>query len=250
MVKYEDFKDRHAGEDMIIVGNGEGLVNIPVEFLNSLPSIGLNYGTWYIETLADGSPSPLKGWVPTYWHALDTHCFLAIDHLPKTTYAFVSEKDEKDPEYQKRVGLENFISFRCFDQVEGIGNTSGLGPSYSSSMLTAIHIADHMGVRRFLIVGMDGTFAKEGTTRVGDWKDNPGVNRIPHWYNGDLVKYDPDDPGEIFLHPAYEEQSGICLEYMQQFGKEIINLSMPTLITTLPAGNYEKFYGKRPQPAI
>jgi hypothetical protein len=250
VVKYEDFKDRHAGEDMIIVGNGLSLLNIPVDFLNSLSSIGLNYGPWYTETLADGSPSPLKGWVPTYWHALDPPCFLAIDRLLETTYAFVSEKDETDPEYLKRVGLENFIPFRCYDQVEGIGNTDGLGPTYSTSLLTAIHIGKHMGVRRFLTVGFDGTFAKQGTTRVGDWKDNPGLNRIPHWYNGEAVKYNPDDPDEIYKHEAYDEQAGECLEYMQQFEKEIINLSMPTLITTLPAGNYEKFYGKRSQPAI
>lgn len=243
MVKYEDFKNRHVGEDMIIVGNGPSLLNIPVGFLNSLPSIGINYGPWYSETLADGTPSPFRGWVPTYWHALDPHCFLVIDRLPETVYAFVSEKDEQDPEYLKRVGLANFIHYRCFDQVEGVGNTSGLGPSYSTSLLSATHVAHHMGVRRFLYVGFDGTFAKEGTTRVGDWKDNPGVNRIPHWYNGDAVKYNPDDPSEIFKHEAYDEQAGECLKFMQRFGKEIINLSMPTLCTTLPAGNYEKFYG-------
>lgn len=242
MVKYEDFKNRHAGEDMIIVGNGLGLLNIPVGFLKSLPSIGINYGPWYAETLADGSPSPFRGWVPTYWHGVDTCCFLAIDSLPETVYAFVSEKDEQDPEYQKRVGLANFISYRCYDEVEGVGNTDGLGPSYSTSLLSAIHVVHHMGVRRFLTVGFDCTFAKEGTTRVGDWADNPGVNRIPHWYNGEAVKYNPDDPDEIFKHEAYDEQAGACLDFMRKFGKEIINLSMPTLCTTLPAGNYEQFW--------
>jgi hypothetical protein len=239
MMQYEDFKDKHAGEDMIIVGNGPSLLNIPVEFLISLPSIGLNYGPWYTDILADGSPSPFKGWVPTYWHGLDPHCFQVIDIMPPTVYAFLSEKDEKDPEYLKRVDTPNFIHYRCYDQVRTVGNTDGLGPTYSTSILSATHIAHHMGVRRFLFVGFDCTFAHQGTERVGDWADNPGVNRIPHWYNGEAVKFKPTD---IYQHPAYAEQAEICLEFMQQFDKEIINLSMPTLCTTLPAGNFAQFY--------
>jgi hypothetical protein len=90
-----------------------------------------------------------------------------------------------------------------------------------------------MGAKRFLFVGFDCSWVNNGTERVGDWDDQPGVNLMPHFYNGCLV---PDN--NVVRHDGYNEQAGFVRKYMEVFNKEIINMSEPTMCDTLIRGDF------------
>jgi len=86
-----DFHWKHTGETILVIANGDGLLNIPISFLRKFPSIGMNHIAWYSDVL--------EGFMPNYWVALDD---VPLENIPKLN------------------GVTKFIPHYFEEQVQGV----------------------------------------------------------------------------------------------------------------------------------
>lgn len=204
---FDDFKDAHKGEEVICIGNGPSLDGIPISFLRSRPSFGLNYLPAYSNLL--------DGFMPTYWLALDRVPLEVIPSLSQQIPKFVPHRQRKTIEAEGITAkYANIIGFNMSD----MKHPGGMG--YGTSLLAAAHIAGvHMGASTILLVGFDCAKAKKSKK-----PHDTGKTGCPHFYDAD------HEPKEM---NGWCNMFSILDKYLNKTGQGIINLSNPTFCKSL-----------------
>ena len=214
---YEQFYNLHKGEVGLIVANGPGLENIPIEFLKKYPSLGCNRITLMAPEF-----------VPTYYSCIgfnqvDTPekraTFDAMLGHPDCKAAFINRLFAHHFAYDniftimggRYYGIEN-TRFFSLDPL----NITGLGFTMTFVLL---QIAFYMGFSKVLIVGLDHHY-DEGPKK--------------HFYTDDEVADFEVAPGPLYRNDTDLWQQGADLVFQvarkvyEDAGREIINLSIPS----------------------
>ena len=216
-MQLDEFKDLHLGEECIVIGNAPSLKNMPVSFLRSRPSMGMNYAAWYKEKM--------DNFESTYWAALDCGCFENIPRLDPEVPAFIPERF-KNHILDNGWDRETNIYYALKDKIPGLGYTKGT--RYSSTLIAGIHImASVMGFKLILVVGFNCE-RPEATQGFGI-----GKTSAPHWYDDDGKK------------GAYQLSWDTQVQWLQKFlepqGVEILNLSTETMSINLPRADWRDY---------
>ena len=216
-MKLEDFKDKHKGEEMIVVGNGPGLKNIPFAFLESRPTFVINFFSYWVPWLK-----------PTYWLALDPLCFEGAKYV-NGTYKFIKAHNIETFKAIEEIEDEMLVYYSMPDQIPGFMWTKNWGLGYSTTAIAAAHLAHHMGASKALIVGFDCTHG----TGIYEGK---GLSRIPHFY---YSRFHFTGYAE-----QWDDQFGHFTKWVleQGQGMEVINLSIPTKAKNLVRGDYRDYW--------
>lgn len=214
----EDFHNKHEGETCLIIGNGPGLSDIPLWFLDSHLSFGSNLVY---------KPDENNGRVirPTYYAACDSH--IMREYKDEIMEAFADiPKFLPSPNLDAWQG-PNIYRFRHrpgplwphpkagplwprdFLSQEGI--------TYVSVTHVLLQLAYFMGFTRMLCVGLDNT-----------------ANKI-HFYGESGVGSPPTD--------KWNEGYGVLAAGFKP--REVINISTRSLVTTLPRDNWRKYIVKK-----
>lgn len=215
---YEElFKDKHAGEPGIIIANGPGLDNVPLEFLRKYPTLGCNriHTMWEKEQFA-----------PTYYAGIAFRHYETEDQRE----AMFPMMEQVEAAFINRMWVHKFP----FDNVWGIlshrhyGAPDNKKREFSYDPLHTIgigftqtyinlQIAYYMGFDPVLIVGLDHTYDK----------------KQPHFYKKKDAPHWPDPLEEgHYTNEQWidgcDKVYAIARHCYSMTGREIINLSEPT----------------------
>lgn len=206
-MEFADFEGAHKGEEVICIGNGPSLDNIPLSFLRSRPSFGLNYLPTYNDLL--------DGFLPTYWLALDRAAMEVIPSLPQKLPKFVPHRQCQTLEAEGITKANaNVIPFKMRD----MDRPSGM--AYGTSLMAAAHIASiHMQASTVLLVGFDCAKAKQTHRSLVI-----GKNGTPRFY---------DSEHESKVMKGWCDMFGTFDKFLNKRGQGIINLSNPTFCKSL-----------------
>ena len=213
-----DFKNKHKGKTILLVGNGSNLELTPPEKF-SFPSIGMNTIHLY------------EGWMPDYYVTVDRRVYREFGDDVYKKYHNIP-KFVPAPRLNAWKG-ENFHRFRS-----GQGgllwpkNGRGLWQDdiekevmiYGNVMHVAIKLAYFMGAKKILIIGME---------------------HEPHKSN---AKFWGDDKGMSVDQPTKGWQDGykILADELKKRKVKLLNISQNTHVADdiIPTENWEKFIKK------
>lgn len=205
-VTWLDLKNKHKGEECLIVGNGPSLKNVPLEFLNKYPSFGTN--RIYL----------LEGFKPTYYCSVNP---LVIGQFTEDI---------------ARIEAPKFIPSQfCFDE-SCIPLHSSSIPVFSQDAsiwvyeghtvtFVCLQVAFYMGFSTVLLVGVDHSFKYDGEPneqnlfqgddpnhfskeyfRGAQW-NNPDLERSEKAYKLARFVYETNHRRIINLTPDTKEQA-------------------------------------------
>ncbi|MCK4962181.1 MAG: hypothetical protein KAS19_06835 [Anaerolineales bacterium] len=216
MRQLEDFENAHKGEEVIIIGNGPGLKNIPFAFIESRTNFVMNFFSAWVPFIK-----------PDYWLALDPLCFKGAEYVDQTVKFVKAHHAEPFGEYTDN----NLVFYKMMDRIKGFQWSDKWGLKYSTTAIAAAHIAVTMGVSKILFVGIDCTHGIGGYQDLENFK---GLSRIPHFY----------DPRYHFTgySEQWDEHFGLFVNWAAERDVEVINLSIPTLSKNLPKGDYRDYW--------
>jgi hypothetical protein len=209
-IQLEDLKNTRSG-DILIIGNGPSLIDIPIKFASQFPMFACNF-----------YPMHAPGAHVDYLGMIDRGTILNDDLWsyirPDTlVFPFARWATKCPPRRHKVCWWKN-----DFDPIRGLTDGSIYGTYFPTTGHAAVWLADIMGYETFYLVGMDGT------SQVGqaEFFDEQGKSNIPHFYD--------DKPNEQKASRAWDIAWGNLLHHVGRKGKKIINLSTRTAITQLP----------------
>lgn len=203
------FKDIHKGEEIICIGNGPGLKNIPPAFLESRINIGINYILEYMKFLK-----------LFYWLTLDKEC---LDVMPSEPYSFA-------PMRYMGIIEKAHIPMILYDEVSGVPYSPTYGSSYTTSLAAAIHLATFMGASTAFVVGFDCTFPEEPLEIPSD-----GISNLPHFYGH-------RGNGKSVYMPEWDYEMQQVAIFARKSGTKVIDLSIPKGSLCLPHDDYQKYW--------
>jgi hypothetical protein len=212
-MRLQDFRDAHAGENILCIGTGTSLLDIPVDFLRSMTSIGINYLTHYNDLI--------DGFMPTYWVALDSGPMVMLNTMPSEVIRFVPNRQERRIKADQR-NLTNIVLF----EIAAMPRPDKAG--YSTSMAAAVQLALYMGASNALVVGFDCTKGNKS-----DALPELGKTGTPHFY-------DPDRGRQY--QPGWDKNIGQFAEWAESMGKNVWNLSPFTMSTMVPRSDYREWW--------
>jgi len=142
-----DFWNKHQGETCLIIANGPGLRDIPLEFLQSY----LSFGTNLIYKLV--------GFTPTYYTAVDQKVLIPLAKTFETRLPVPKFVPDGFVDYQARpVYYFHQRPGEVWDgNIDGINMLTRPGIAYKSITHVALQLAYYMGFTTMLIVGLDHT---------------------------------------------------------------------------------------------
>jgi hypothetical protein len=214
---YPQFKDKHKGATGIVIANGPGLRNVPIEFLKKYPSLGCNRITLMAPEF-----------VPTYYSCLGANqidtpdkreTFRPMLSHPDCKAAFLNRLFAHEFFYDNVFSIMGGHSYgmketRFFSaeplQVTGLGYTM---------IYVSLQIAYYMGFQTILLVGLDHHYP-----------DTPQK----HFYRDDEVPDFEVAPGPLYNYDTHQWKRGadmvfsIANEVYDNGGRQIINLSSPS----------------------
>lgn len=218
---FTQFKDKHKGETGLVVANGPGLANVPLEFLNRYVTLGCNRITHMYPDFA-----------PTYYACLGLN---QVDTEEKraTIYPML-EDDRCRAAFMNRLMVQYFPFDNTHSimggRLYGIQNTrvfsaspleiTGLGATMTFVLL---QIAYYMGFDPVLIVGLDHKYPT-GTKR--------------HFYDDSEFPDFEQAPGPVYDNDnaTWQQHATAMLDMAEEVyrghGRTIINLSSPTECTS------------------
>jgi hypothetical protein len=212
----EKFHDIHSGETCLILGNGPGLGDLPLWFLQSYPSFGSNL------------IYKLEGFKPTYYATCDSYVMRNYWDEIKVIFAEVP-KFIPTPNLDKWDG-ENVYRWKHrpgplwpnpkAGKLWPRSVLSDEGITYISVTHVLLQLAYFMGFTQILCVGLDNTDNKQhfyGESGIG----NPPVDKWNEGYG--VLAYG-------FLP------------------REVVNISTRTKVTTLPKDYWRNYIVKEQTP--
>ena len=208
------FHNKHAGETCLIIGNGPGLSDIPLSFLEQYLSFGTNL------------INRLDGFTATYYTAVDSCIMFEFQDEVIERYADV-------PKFLPTPNLDKWQGEKIYRFLHNPGPLwphpeagvlwprdflSKRGITYISITHVALQLAFFMGFETMLCVGLDNT---------GD---------AAHFYADGRMPGDPEkwDEGYLILFDGFRKAA---------VPRKIINISTRTAVTSLPRDdlrNYDK----------
>ena len=221
-MNFADLKDAHVNEDMIVVGNGPSLRNIPIGFLDSRPTVVTNFFRPHM-------PDWFK---PTYWTCLDDPPMSLIPKLPGIIKLVPLKHQNKVEAANLVKHLDETVFYLLDDEVPGFVHHESSGMTYSTSIASAAHLAYYMGAKRIFVVGFDCTTGHKASS-VND--RHSGRTDSVHFY---------DEGNKTHQYrPVWDSQMKSLLDYfVTQKGTIMYNLSKPTAARKIPIGNYRTFW--------
>jgi hypothetical protein len=195
----QEFKNIHEGQNVLCLGTGRSILNTPVEFLKSMPSIGINFLPYYKDLL--------DGFMPTYWTALDTPPLMVMDVMPAEIVRFLPSNHRIRAD-QAGHDISNVVVFDIRNMPKPLKG------EYTTTMSAAIQIALYMGAKNVLIDGFDCTTGYRNN--VGT---QPGVTGTAHFY---------DREGGVKYAKHWDLNIGIWSSWSEPRGQHIWNISDPT----------------------
>ncbi len=215
-----DFKDKHKGETVVIIGNGPSLNKSPLE------ELGKKYITFGANKIYD---FPFQ---PNYWVCGDglmlTDCIPWIVAHPEYAPQKFIPRDVPLPGSHPMT-LEIAIGF----------STDAAQKIYMGGTVSymAMQLAHYMGVKRVLLVGMDHNYKK--TAKGG----RPGSRFIaeggdPDHFSGKSGAY--FTPGRIYNRPELEATERFFYPLANKMF-DIINISAETALTVFKRDKAEKW---------
>lgn len=207
MGRIQDFYNIHKGKTCLIIGNGPGLGDFPLWFLEMYPSFGTNL------------IYKLQGFVPTYYTAVDQK---VLQPLEKTLANCYPDTPKFIPDsyvdYQARPVY--YFHHRPGEiwsgNIDGENMLTRPGIAYSNITHVALQIAYYMGFSLMLCVGLDHT--DDGAHFYG--KGSPGY-QIQAW-----------DDGYKTLKDAF---------VLTHTPRQIINISIRSNAKGLPRESWENY---------
>jgi hypothetical protein len=207
----EDFYNKHSGETCLIIGNGPGLGDIPISFLESYPSFGSNliYN--------------LEKFTPTYYATCDSRIMREYQKEVMEAFAGIP-KFLPTPNLDKWQG-PNIYRFR--HRPGSLWPHPKTGPLWPSNLLSdrgityisvthvLLQLAYFMGFEKMLCVGLDNT---------GDGE---------HFYGADRSRPSAEE---------WDEGYGILASSF--YPREVVNISTRTKVTTLPKDDWRNYIVK------
>jgi len=138
---------KHAGETCLIIANGPGLRDIPLDFLRRFPSFGTNL------------IYKLEGFVPTYYTAVDHKILIPLAKTLEARLPIPKFVPDRYPDYQARpVYYFHHRPGEVWEgNAEGVEMLTAPGIAYTSVTHVALQLAYYMGFTTMLIVGLDHT---------------------------------------------------------------------------------------------
>ncbi len=210
-MRLQDFRGVHKNQNILCIGTGASLNDIPVDFLRSMPSIGINYLPYYSDLL--------DGFLPTYWIALDTGPMVMLDQMPLDIIRFVPERQKK------RLAGRNLESV-VFFEIASMPRPSGVG--YSTTMAAAVQLGLYMDADNILLAGFDCTKGNKS-----DAVPEPGKTGTQHFY-------DPKN-GRQYA-PEWDKNVGQFARWADNTGKAVRNLSPFTMAQEVQRSNYQEWW--------
>ena len=209
----QDFRNIHEGEIILCIGTGASLLNIPVDFLRSMMSIGINYLPYYSDVI--------DGFMPTYWIALDiTPPKVMLSRLPPDMPRFIPNRIKTRLLADKQ-DLTNTVLF----EIAAMPRPDRVG--YSTTMAAAIQLGFYMGAKTCLVAGFDCTRGNKS-----DALPEPGKTGTPHFY-------DPDQ-GRQYM-PGWDKNINQFAEWAEDMGRNVWNISKPTQAKLVPQSDYREW---------
>ncbi len=210
------FVDKEKGEEIIVIGNGPGLKNIPPAFLMSRVNIGINYIREYYPFIK-----------LDHWLTIDKECLPAI---PYAVPAFVPFRFMSLVTSSAENKIPNVIPMILWKEIEGIPWSPSYGSGYTTSLAAAVHLAVFvLGAPRVFVVGFDCTFPLTPLREHVDGKSN-----LPHFYH--------DEGAKVIKMHQWDNEMGYLRTAVEDHGAEIINLSVPTESETLFQDDYRIYW--------
>jgi len=220
-MNFPDLRDVHAGEEIIVIGNGPSFRNIPIGFLDSRPTIVVNFFRSHMP----------KWFKPTYWTCLDEPPLTLVSGM-KGIIKLVPLKYQVKVDATYTYDRDETAFYLMMDEVPGMNSHPSSGLIYSTSIASAAHLAYYMGAKTIFVVGFDCTVGYKGSSA----NDKPkGVTDSPHFY---------DKPtGKQQYRPVWDSQMKDLLDFfVTQRGVIMYNLSKPSASRKIPRGDYTTFW--------
>lgn len=220
----EDFKDKHAGEEMIVICNGDGLKNIPFAFLESRPNFAINHFPRWVRWIK------VNYWSMTDHQNQEMLIHESLNGVPKFLPKFVRLNKKIDESIWPEKVKDEIVFYQFYDDIPGFVNVKrghGLGLRYGTTAIGCCHLAHYMGASKVYLVGFDCTL---GLLEY----EGKGLSKIPHFYDK------RDHKGE--LASSWNKQMGFFADWAKEHGTEIVNLSIPTMCNTVPKDDYKKIW--------
>ena len=209
MAGIEKFHNKHSGETCLIIGNGPGLSDIPVEFLRSYLSFGSNL------------IYKLDGFKPTYYATCDKRVMHEYQDEVMDAFADI-------PKFMPEPGLDKWIGpniYRFHRRPMPLwipkkertlwtkDYMSEEGVAYKCVTHVLLQLAYFMGFTMMLCVGLDNT---------GDGE---------HFYGPDRSRPDP---------LLWDEGYGVLAQGFKP--REVVNISTRTKVTQLPKKDWRLYW--------
>jgi hypothetical protein len=230
---YQKFKDCHRGATGIVIANGPGLKNVPIDFLKKYPTLGCNRITLMAPEF-----------VPTYYSCLGRNQ-INTEEKRQTFYDMLGHPDCKAA-FLNRMHAHSFP----FDEVYSImgGKSYGFAETRFFSLeplditglgytmvYVNLQIAYYMGFQTVLLVGLDHHY--------------PDTDQKHFYKDGDVPDFEVA-PGPLYQNNTNIWQQGadlvfnIASEVYKDAGKDIINLSEPSKCTIFRKEALSAWLGK------
>lgn len=214
----EDFHNKHSGESCLIIGNGPGLSDIPLWFLESYTSFGSNL-IYKPDMIND------RVITPTYYATCDTF-------VMRNWWDEILEAYADIPKFLPTPNLDKWDGpnvYRFYHRPGALWPHEKAGPLWPRDILSKegityvsvthvlLQLAFFMGFERMLCVGLDNTPNKTHFYGQGG-KGNPPVDK-------------------------WNEGYGVLAEGFKP--REVVNLSTRSCVTTLPRDDWRKYIVKK-----
>jgi hypothetical protein len=227
----KEFYNRHAGETGLLVCTGPSLEQVPLEFLKKYPSMGVNRITLMFPKF-----------IPTYYTCVGLGHY-STQELRDTWLPLVSHPDVKGAflrrEYSWLYPWKKVISTTRQAEIYGVPNFRSDQVVFSKSpeccygcstgvAYPCLQFLYWLGFQTVLIVGLDGRYP-QGTTKQHfyDNSEAPGFAVGGGRYSDE------------FWESVANRLLGMANDVYKESGRRIINLSDPTVVTTLERGKLE-----------
>ena len=215
---FSKYKDKHAGQKLVVVGNGFSLADVPVEWLNSHTTIAMN--SFY----------KLPGLCPDYW-ALEGAGHLKKEkdretrypHMDKAGLVLVNRRFVQYFEHFSNVRSVDYIDYRGSKKTDFSYSPLEIHGTTNSVMFFCLQLAYYLGGNPTLVVGLDHRFDGEKY----------------HFY---------DEEGDFHVGPEgdfsawadrAEESYKLCANVFKAHNRTLLNLTPGTACKAIPLGNLE-----------
>ena len=215
----QNFHNISSGETCLIIGNGPGLSDIPLWFIESYPSFGSNL--IYKPDLKNG-----RRIQPTYYATCDSF-------VVRNWWDEILEHLSEIPKFLPSPNLDKWQGpnvYRFHHRPGPLWPHEKAGPLWPRDLLSKegityisvthvlLQLAYFMGFERMLCIGLDNTADHQ------------------HFYGESGNKYNP--PAD-----KWNDGYGILAEGFKP--REVINISTRTKVTTLPRDDWRKYIAKK-----